>query len=112
MHRASGVGVGAAFADDITERGRDFARRWQFLVADTSGRWAYVDFLAVRIARSANLLVTPLERAVERFVLNNYPHETRVESLVADHVRHDEGLPLHLRRRDLQRRDLSANTET
>lgn len=112
IHRASHVGVGAAFVDDITEPGRDSARRWRFLIGDPAGRWAYVDFLALRIARSADLLVAPLERAVERFAANNYPCETRMESLVTDHARHEEGLPLHLRRGDLQWRDLSASTET
>lgn len=109
--RAYAMGVGAAFSRDITEPGRDSARRWRFLVADPAGRWAYVDFLALHITRGADLLVTPLERAVERFVANNYPRETRMESLLADHARYKEGLLIRLRQRDLQRRELLASIE-
>lgn len=101
--RISTTGVGAAFVEDITERGRDGARRWRFLVGDQAGQWAYVDFLAMSVARTANLVAGPLENAVERFIASNYPCESRLESLVAAYAKSEGGLPIHLGACDLQR---------
>lgn len=101
--RVSATGVGAAFVEDITEPGRDGARRWRFLVVDQVGHWAYVDFLAMSVARTANLIAGPLENAVERFIASNYPCESRLESLVAAYTESEGDLPIHFGARDLQR---------
>jgi hypothetical protein len=78
-----GSGVGAAYDRDLTERDRDEARRWRFLVVDETGRFAYVEFLATRIPYSASFLTEPLEEAVEHFVSRSYPAEPRLAALVA-----------------------------
>lgn len=45
---------------------------------------AWIEFIATRISPRANLLVDPLESAVERFA-GRYPLEVRMQSMLADY---------------------------
>lgn len=94
-------GVGAAFARDVTERDRDEARRWRFLVVDELGRWAYVDFVVTRVGYAENFNVEPIEEAVEHFISYRYAPEDRLASLVTETEQVDDpiGLPLDKRYR-------------
>jgi hypothetical protein len=99
--------VGAAYDRDLTERGRDEARRWRFLVVDAAGRWAYVDFLATRVSYSASLTIELLEHAVEHFVGCRYPSEARLAGLRIESAE-SEG-PIALPLDDRYRREPAAS---
>jgi hypothetical protein len=77
-------GIGAAFAKDVTENDRDEARRWRFLIVNEKGTWAYVDFVATRVGCKEDLLVNPVEEAVETFISCRYARENRLASLLAE----------------------------
>lgn len=87
-------GIGVAYVADATERGRDEARRWTFLLVNTAGAWAYVDFVATRIGYSQAFVTEPLEVAVENFVSYRYEPEHRLAELIAEAEQAED--PLHL----------------
>ncbi len=92
-------GVGAAFDRDLTERGRDEACRWRFLMVDETGHFAYVEFLVIRISYGTSFLTEPLEDAVEHFVACSYPAEARLAGLVAESEASQEPIVLPLAER-------------
>lgn len=91
--------VGAAYERDLTERDRDEARRWRFLVVDPAGRWAYVDFLATRVPYSASLAIEMLEDAVEHFGGCRYPSEARLAGLRVESAESEGPIALPLQER-------------
>jgi hypothetical protein len=100
--------VGAAFDRDQTERDRDRACRWRFLIVDRGGASEYLEFVSTGIDPGVELLVEPLEDAVEHFVANTYPAEACLAILKFESDNREDPIVLPLPERYRRRPVASA----